>query len=792
MTDSRAEESSTPSLHRDEEAPPTSLAHRLAVHAAVICSYVIIAFIHLRPLVFRFTETIPRGERMDALLHGWIINWTARQLLQAPWDLFQANIFFPHPDALAFTEHMVPEGLLVVPIRALTNDPIITYNVAFMLTFVLGGWGTFLLVRRLTGNPWAAWVAGAFACYFPAKRWSLAHVNTISVHGVPFALLALHRLLERPTLARSLAAGVLVALASLVSAYYTVYLPLLLALGVPMIWWAQRYPFDRRRVASMAAAAVTAFAVAWPLLIPYLQTYTEGEEPARSYALQVAGAADVAEFFILDSLFWSRFLLPDALDPLTTPFFPGAVATFLLLIALFAGRGRGPAAASNGSPPTETHGRRLHVRRQAGPPPTASSLPFVVVRVLGYATAALFALVLGFHLVAYHRATAAFREGPAAPLLWLALLGGVATALLIFAEGKAFPVPARNLYRRFMAAPRLVRAYTATTAFAIVIALGPRLKFFGYKGPTLPYHWIYYWMPGASALRAPYRAAILGQAFLAVIVGFGAAWLLSRRFSRPWIPAAMACSMVVLMVAESTGNALPLHDLPDHGSGVYEWLAEQPGDFGILEWPIARLMDNTAPGQWLSTLHWKRRVTGHNGRLPADVRELHGLSMQWPPGPLFLDQLRDRFAVRYVIVHLDRFERSTQRQLALEILPGISSWWELEQRFGNDLVYRVRNGGTGRDLERRFAGWMVRGELVLRLAEPVPDEAGWRFGVEVAGERLAPTDLVPGSIEIRITLPAGLDSAAPVWLRMSIEGPGGRTLEVDRITIETPEGIIYP
>ena len=55
-----------------------------------------------------------------------------------------------------------------------------------------------------------------------------------------------------------------------------------------------------------------------------------------------------------------------------------------------------------------------------------------------------------------------------------------------------------------------------------------------------------------------------------------------------------------------------------------------------------------------------------------------------------------------------------------------------------------------------------------------------------------PTDLLPGSSEIRITLPPGLDSAVPVWLRMSIEGPGGRSLEVERITIETPEGIVYP
>ncbi len=757
--------------HGDAAAQPRW--RRLGVHLAVISSYVLIAFIHVRPLAFRFTETIPRGERVDVLLHGWIISWTARQLLRAPWDLFQANIFFPHPDALAYTEHMVPEALPVAPLWAATNDPILTYNVAFMLTFVLGGWGTFLLVRRLTGNPWAAWVAGAFACYFPAKRWSLAHINTISVHGVPFAMLALHRLVEKPGFLRAVTAGVMVALASLVSAYYTIYLPLLLGLAVPLIWWAERHPLDRRRVLWMVAAAGVAMAVALPLLIPYLGAWTGGAEPARSYDLQVAGAADVAEFFILDSLFWSRFLLPEALDPLTTPFFPGAMATLLLFAALFAHR---PRSLPDG------RAKRFSANdaaRRAG-------------LVAGYSAAVVFAFVLGTHLVHHHRETAAFRPGPAAPVALLAVLAAVALSLLVFAQRSSFPAAIRGLWRRFIAAPRMVHAYAATAAFALLMSLGPKLKFFGYLGPPLPYLWIYNWYPGAAALRAPYRAAILGQAFLAVLIGFGAAWLLSRKASPQWAPAAMAAMLVVMMVAETTGAALPLHDIPQPDNGVYAWLADQPGEFGILEWPIARLMSDTAPGQWLSTYHWKDRVTGHNGRLPEDIHELHPLARQWPPNAAFLDMLRERFPVRYVVVDLDRFERAVQRQLTEQILPGLGAWWSFERAFDNKRVYRVRNGGDGRDLRRRFAGWMPSGELVVDLAEPVPDEDGWRMAVELGDERLPVTDVVPGTTRIRVTLPDGLTSDEPVWLRLGIEGPGGRTLPVERISFETREGIVYP
>jgi hypothetical protein len=520
----------------------------------------------------------------------------------------------------------------------------------------------------------------------------------------------------------------------------------------------------------MALAAVTAIAVALPLLLPYLGTWTGGDGPARSYELQVAGAIDVAELFMLDSLVWSRLLVPpvESLGPLTSPFFPGVVALLLILAGLF---GRRPAAGVHLLP-------RDTLRRGAA--------------IAGYLATALLLVVLGRHLVTHHRETAALRGGPVAPVGLLAALALTSLALLLFAQRRAFPAALRALWQRFLQSPRTARAYAGTTALALLMAMGPRLKFFGYESLPLPYVWIYDWVPGAGALRAPFRAAILGQAFLAVVVGFGAALLLSRLPTRRHAAAVATLTLAGLMVLETTGSALPLHDIPRPDNGVYAWLAEQPGDFGILEWPIARLMDDTAPGQWLSTYHWKRRVTGHNGRLPEDIRELHPLAREWPPDAPFLDMLRERFPVRYVIVDLDRFDRAMQRELTEQILPSLSGWWRFERAFGAKRVYRARNGGDGRLLRRRFAGWMPRGTLVVRLAEPVPDEPGWRLAVEIGGQRLPLLDLAgrPGAVEIPV--PDGLTSHDPVWLQLAIEGPGGRTLQVERIEFHTPEGIVFP
>lgn len=746
---------------------------RVGIHLLVVTSYLGLALIYLRPFASHISRTIPRASQNDVLLHGWILNWTARQLLRAPWALFDSNNFFPQRDALSYTEHFLPEALPVAPLFALTADPVLTYNVAFLLTFVLSGWGMFLLCRRLTGDALAAWVAGAFCCYFPAKRWNLAHINSISLHVVPFAMLSLHRLLDKPGLGRALVAGILVALASLVSAYYTVYYPLLLLPAVPLIWWAGGCRVTGRRIAYLLAAAATAALVAIPVLSPYLGRWAGGEA-VRSYDLQVAGAIDVAELFHLDSHLWAPLLLPDNLDPLTSPFFPGLVACFLFLAAIFWPR-----------PGTEL---------RAAFAGAADSVSRISALVGGYLLLAAAAILTASQLARNFRNGLADIPGPPFPWIHGAALTAVGLTLLIIAQQRRFPVLLRNALARIEAAPRMVLAYALITAAALLIAVGPRLKFFGYQGPTLPYHWVYAWVPGATALRAPYRAALLATVFFAVLVGFGAALVLdqvrARARSRAARPAA-ALLLVGLFVVEFLAPPLPMDALPRPASGVYGWLADQPGDFGILEWPLPDSLSQTAKGQWFSTRHWKRRVTGHNGQAPGDVFELFDLSLR-PLDPPFWELLVARFPVRYVLVHQDDFHPEVRAWVADEALPRLDTWLELERDFGSDLLYRVRNGGEAGILERRFADWMVDGTLVISLAHPAPAGAPpWRLIVAIDEQPFANVEVGGDVSEVRVPVPEDLDLRGPVWLRLeALAGPG--PLAIERIRFEARDGNIYP
>ena len=82
----------------------------------------------------------------------WVVSWVAHALTSDPANLFHANIFYPHRNALAFSEANVGAGLLGTPAWVLTANPYTTHNTAFLASFVLAFAGMYYLCRYLTGN----------------------------------------------------------------------------------------------------------------------------------------------------------------------------------------------------------------------------------------------------------------------------------------------------------------------------------------------------------------------------------------------------------------------------------------------------------------------------------------------------------------------------------------------------------------------------------------------------------------------------------------------------------------
>ena len=162
---------------------------------------------------------------------------------------------------------------------------------------------------------------------------NLAHIHNHANFGLPLALLALDRFWARPTLARGLLVGIVVALQGMASIYMGAITAFGVAVGVGLGVVAG---WRSRELARLGAGALLAVAMLAPLVQPYLRmrAFQQVEfdlETLRNYATTPESwlASSATPWFELGR----RYLDPAAVrDPL----FPGAVLLILGLAGLAA------------------------------------------------------------------------------------------------------------------------------------------------------------------------------------------------------------------------------------------------------------------------------------------------------------------------------------------------------------------------------------------------------------------------------------------------------------------------
>ena len=231
----------------------------------------IVAIIITWPLTAQIGRSLP-GDYGDPVFVSWVMAWVNGKLSSGNLAGFwTANIFFPERNTLAFSEHFIAQSLMVWPVSAISGNPILSYNLAFLLTFVLTGTGTFLLARALTGSEAAAHVA-AFIAAFNQYRlvYEVAHLHTLSIHWFPFALYALHRYFETDRRGYLMAAAAALVALNLSSIYYMAYCAPFVALFALLAGIRFKRLGTMRVWLELWAAAALVLAVTAPFLLPYI------------------------------------------------------------------------------------------------------------------------------------------------------------------------------------------------------------------------------------------------------------------------------------------------------------------------------------------------------------------------------------------------------------------------------------------------------------------------------------------------------------------------------------------
>jgi hypothetical protein len=590
----------------------------------VVLAYAALTILLTWPVTANLTTQVPGGG--DAWQHIWNLWWAKVSLLDLTNPYHTDLLYYPQGVNLYFHTLVLSAGLIGIPLQLAGLNLITTYNLVLLSTYVLAGWGAFLLCRYLTGNDWAAFVGGlvfAFAPYHSAHLFG--HMNLASLQWIPFYVLFLLKTVDggrwtmdggrwtmddgnvadrgqrlegnhvsrityhvQPqirNLKSAIIAGVFLALNAYTEWTYAIFLVLLTGL---LVAWKALVPSERRELrdkgvglvglgARVMVIGAVFLVLATPIFFPTLA------EARQGYAQQPPE----------ETLFYSADL----------------VNAFL---------------------PSELHpvwGKAIADRVQNIPPYLPLKNPSERVLFLGY------------------------------------------TVLAISAWG---------LWR--LRRDRRVLFWSLTAALMWLLSLGPVLQVLGRKEFTafgveipLPYLLLYK-LPLFSIMRTPARLTVLVMLALAILVAFAVAALLTGRRTkdegrtseeitnyelritddnRPENPkseirnpkSVMALLLPILILFEF----MPVFPTvpPGWNVPIYAKIAGEPGTFALLELPIRPFGDYMA----YQTIHGKPIIGGYLSRQPPyplldENPAIHYLLDNTPPDDPIASQVRGGVGVR--------------------------------------------------------------------------------------------------------------------------------------------------
>ena len=543
----------------------TSGVYRRPVRWAFL-SYVGLTLLLFWRLIPQIGSALP-SDAGDPVLNTWILWWNTQAFpLSEQW--WSAPAFFPVADTLAFSENLLGLFPISGPVQWLSGNPVLAYNVTFLLSFPLSGLAAFLLGRELTGRDDASWIAGLVYAFAPYRMDHFSQIQVLSWYWVPVILLALHRYIREGRTRWLVLFGVAYLFQGLVNGYLFLFVPVLVGLWV--LWFV---PLVRQvRVAgSIALAGALAGIVALPVLLRYQAVHDRfGFE--RSLAEMSYFSGDLTAILSAPRhvALWGWM---DAFHGPEAQLFPGLTVVCLLIFG--AVRFRWPRA---GAPPRWI--RKLRV---------------------------LFATVSGIFLLLI---VSRLALGP-----WALTIFGTDVSVAQF--DKPFSIAMLFLTALALVSPTVLaaRARRSVLGFYLLAVIAMWILTWG-PFPTIferdliehaPYSWLRV-IPGFEGLRVPARFWMLGTACLAAAAGLVLARVLPAASRlRSLAVGLVACGVL----ADGWVVEMPVSPLPKTSTSLVE-----SASGAVLELPLGWLYDDLE-AMYRSIGHGRAVVNGYSGHTPA-------------------------------------------------------------------------------------------------------------------------------------------------------------------------------
>jgi hypothetical protein len=335
------------------------ILQRARTHVSAISGYAVLSLVLTFPLALNYSSSIP-GDGFDGLQNYWNLWWVRRALLDlVATPFFTRELYYPNGASLYFHTLNIFNGLVSLPVQLLSGLAV-AYNTTVLFTFVMSGYGAYLLARRVLGARARAgeavnlisFVSGFIFAFAPFRfAHLLGHMQVLSTEWIPFFALSFLALPERrgPLWRRALLPALFLVLNGLCDWYYVLYL---MIFCVPVVLWRWAKPAADGRPWSLDLRSTTRFlaplrdtlvvgiifAVSMsPILIPMIAEAASASYLRPPYEETILLSADLLAF-VLPSEFhpwWGSAVKPIA-DQFTSSLSERTVFAGFAAIALAA------------------------------------------------------------------------------------------------------------------------------------------------------------------------------------------------------------------------------------------------------------------------------------------------------------------------------------------------------------------------------------------------------------------------------------------------------------------------
>ncbi|MGE5127058.1 MAG: hypothetical protein ACM3PV_12265 [Betaproteobacteria bacterium] len=619
----------------------------------------------------------------DTRLFLWTISWDVHALLHGPTSLFDANIFYPEPRTLAYSEHLLGSAVLGAPALLATGNPVLALNLIVLLSCVLSGLGAYFLARQLGVSVLPALAAGVVFAFGGPRFVRLAQVHLATVQYVPFALAFCHRYVQGRRRRDLLAAIAFFTLQALTSGHGGLFL--LLALGALALYCAAIHalPPVLRALRDAGPAGALLLGTNALLLVPYLRAQHD-VGLHRTLGAVYDWAPNAASFLAAPSHVQAFLLalvpaLRESVDHASAYLFPGWIA---LLLSALAFTRRAPAAGRPQSPApadgeTADDGWATSEKLPGG------------LKALDASIVAMAAITLAIHVAGGIDWTIG-RLQLTARTAWRALVLLAVLGLLRLALGRS---------RRFWLGPWLARAGVGLRRF-VAARMGVAggfyvvllvLSVWASLGPGFwLYTALYRLLPGFDLIRVPSRLGVLTLLAVAVLAAVGLERLLSPLAGRARFAAGVA--VVGLLLAEYAAFPLAARPYEIEAPAVDRELAARPRPFAAVELPVADPANAVASARLNSRymlhsmLHWQPIVNGYSGIVPPRHERLFRILTAFPDTASLAEL--EAIGVRYAVLHRE-FYSDAEWASVVARADGLAGRLRLEAETADGRLYSL-------------------------------------------------------------------------------------------------------